>query len=76
MFFEKNYISKTVKIGGMSCNHCKNRIETAFKALDEVKSIDVSLENNTAVITLKKNLSDEVIRNTIEDLGFSFEGVE
>lgn len=76
MLFEKNYINKTIKIGGMSCNHCKSRVEKALGELKEVKSVEVNLENKTALIVLKKQLSDEVIKNTIEQLGFSFEGVE
>ena len=76
MLFEKNYINKTIKIGGMSCNHCKNRVETALKKLSEVKSVEVNLEDKTALIVLKKDLSNEIIKNTIECLGFSFVGVE
>ncbi len=76
MLFEKNYISKTVKIGGMSCNHCKARVEKALGELKEVKSVEVNLDKKTAIIVLKKVLNDEVIKDTIENLGFSFEGTE
>lgn len=76
MLFEKNYTNKTVRIGGMSCEHCKARVEKGLGELKEVKSVEVNLENKTALIVLKKELSEDVIKNTIEDLGFSYEGVE
>jgi len=76
MIFGKTLITKKVKIGGMSCNHCKSRVEKAFLDLKDVKSIEVDLENKIATIVLKKQLSDDIIKTTIEDLGFTFDGMQ
>jgi len=76
MLFEKNYINKVVKIGGMSCNHCKARVEKALSDLKDVKSVEVDLENKIAKLILKKDISKDVLKSTIEDIGFQFEGIE
>lgn len=76
MLFNKKEINKKVKVGGMSCEHCKLRVENALKNLNEVKSVNVDLENKIANIKLKKDISEDIIKNTIDDLGFTFEGIE
>lgn len=76
MFFEKNYINKTIKIGGMSCNHCKARVEKALNDLKSVKSVEVDLENKNAKLVLKQDIDESVLKNAIEEIGFSYEGIE
>lgn len=39
-----------IKIKGMSCNHCVASIQKALSALEGVKSVDVSLENEMATV--------------------------
>lgn len=71
MLFKKKNIKKVMKIDGMSCNHCKNKIEKGVNELKEVKKVTVDLENKTATIILKKELNNNMIKSTIEELGFS-----
>lgn len=67
---------KTVKIEGMSCSHCTARVAAAFMGLDGVENAEMSLENKTAVLTLSKDVSDDVIRETVDDTGFDVVGIE
>ncbi len=76
MLFGKKLTTKKVKIGGMSCNHCKARVEKAFLDMKEVKSAEVDLENKLASLVLKKPIDEDIIKATVENLGFSFEGIE
>ena len=62
--------TKTVKINGMQCNHCKMRIENVLNSMDEVSSVTVSLEYKSAVIKLNSELDDAKIKEAIEDIGF------
>ena len=39
---------RTMHIEGMSCNHCKMRVEQALRAVDGVAGAEVSLEKKTA----------------------------
>ena len=63
-------MEKTVKIEGMMCTHCSGHVKKALEALDGVVSAEVSHEKGNAVITLSKELSDEVITKAIEDEGY------
>ena len=76
MLFGKELTTKKVKIGGMSCNHCKSRVEKAFLDMKEVKSAEVDLENKLASLVLKKQIGEDIIKATVENLGFTFEGIE
>lgn len=67
---------KTVKIEGMSCGHCTARVSVALMGLDGVENAEMSLENKTAVLTLSKDVSDDIIRETVDDTGFDVVGIE
>lgn len=61
---------KTIFIEGMSCGHCSKRVEKTLKSINGVKSVSVSLEEKKAEVILKKDISDEILKTTIEDIGF------
>lgn len=60
------------RIDGMSCNHCKNSVEKALKALDNIENVEVILGKKEAVVTGAPN--DEIVKKTVEELGFEFKG--
>lgn len=62
-------MNKTLKIEGMSCQHCVKRIEKALNALKGVQAT-VSLENKSAQLIIKKAIDEKLIRSAIEDLGY------
>ena len=68
MFNKK--IEKVISIEGMRCNGCATRVANTLNALKEVKDVKVSLEDKCALVTLKKELSDEAITEAITNLGF------
>lgn len=63
-------INKTIFISGMKCEGCATRVQKALSLIDGVKSCVVSLENGSAVLTLSKDVSDLVLQEIIENLGF------
>lgn len=65
-----NKIIKTIFIEGMSCGHCSKRVEETLKSVNEVKSVSVSLEEKRAEVVLKKDISIEILKTAIEDIGF------
>jgi len=69
-----NKITKTIFIEGMSCGHCSKRVEEALKSIDGVKSVSVSLEDKKAEVILKKDIANEILKSTIEDIGFEVIG--
>lgn len=62
-------MTKNIIIEGMSCGHCSGRVEKALNALDGVTA-KVSLADKTATVQLSKEISDEQLRKTIEDVGY------
>ena len=65
-----NNFTKTVNIEGMSCNHCKMTVEKALGTIDGVTNVDVSWENKNAVIESTKEISNDVIKQVIDEAGF------
>ena len=64
---EDKRMTKTMKIEGMMCGHCEARVKKCLEALAEVEEAIVSHEAGTAVVTLSAELSDEVLKKTVED---------
>lgn len=64
---EVNEMTKTMNIKGMMCGHCEAAVKKALEALPEVASAEVSHEKGTAVITLEKEIADDVLKKTVED---------
>ena len=64
---EVNEMTKTMNIKGMMCGHCEAAVKKALEALPEVVSAEVSHEKGTAVVTLEKEIADDVLKKTIED---------
>ena len=64
---EVNEMTKTMNIKGMMCGHCEAAVKKALEALPEVASAEVSHEKGTAVVTLEKEIADDVLKKTIED---------
>lgn len=60
-------------IEGMACKHCSARVEKALNALDGVTAT-VDLSAGTATVT--GNASAEVLRETVEALGFTVVSIE
>lgn len=67
---EETAMKKTVYINGMMCSHCTAHVQKALGALDGVESVEVSLEDKKAVLTLNKNVDDAVIKNAVREAGY------
>lgn len=65
-----NKIEKTIKIDGMSCMHCVKKVEQALKAIAEIKSVKVDLEEKAAKIILKKEIENSIIEEAVQEAGF------
>jgi len=69
--FGNEKIVKTIKIDGMSCMHCVKKVEDALKKVKGIKQVEVNLEEKKATVTMKQEVSNEELKNTIEDLGYN-----
>lgn len=67
---------RIVHIKGMMCPHCENTVKKALESVDGISNADVSHEKGTAVITLIKDISDDIIAKNVTDKGYEFVSVE
>ena len=67
---ENNGMEKVLKIEGMMCMHCEAHVKKALEALDGVESVVASHEKGTAVINLSADVSDELLKKTVEEEGY------
>lgn len=69
-------MKKTMKITGMMCPHCSGRVKKCLEALDGIESAEVSHESGTAIVSMTTPLSDEMLKKTVEDQGYTVTGIE
>lgn len=67
---EKKKMTKTMKIEGMMCPHCEARVKQVLEELPEVESVVASHEKGTAELILNKEISDEILKKTVEEQGY------
>lgn len=63
-------MKQTVKIKGMSCNHCKMAVEKAIKKINGVNNVNVSLFLKEAEIDTNNAIDAGVIEQAIKDAGY------
>lgn len=64
-------MEKTLKIEGMMCHHCEARVKNTLEAMDGVVQADVSHEKGTAIVTLSKDIANDVLKEAVEDQGYT-----
>lgn len=59
-----------LKVNGMECGGCENRVENALKNIEGIESVSANHENGIVKITLNKEIEQNLIEETIENLGY------
>lgn len=61
-----------IRISGMSCTGCENRVENVLKNIENVESVNANY--NTGIVEIVtnniKDLDIDMIKETLEDLGY------
>ena len=73
---ETRTMEKTLKIEGMMCQHCEMHTKNALEAVDGVEKAAVSHEKGTAVVTLTHDVPDAVLREAVQQQGYTVTGIE
>jgi copper chaperone CopZ len=63
-------MKKQLSIEGMSCKHCVNHVTEALKDVTGVSNVSVSLSDKKAVIDVKEDISDAVLKKAVEEVGY------
>ena len=64
---ENKSMEKTMEIKGMMCGHCEAAVKKALEKIQGVEEAVVSHEKGTAIVKMSEEVSDEVLKNTVED---------
>jgi len=68
---EKKVMTKTLKIEGMMCPHCEARVKKTLEEIENIESADVSHTEGTAVVTFVTPVADDVLKNAVEEQGYT-----
>ena len=60
-----------IKVEGMVCNGCENRVQNVIKQIEGVEKVIAKHEDGTVAIILNKEIDNEIIKEKIEDIGFT-----
>lgn len=65
-------IIKTITVGidGMTCQHCRTRVENALNEMPGI-SARVNLKKKEARISMDREIENNTIKDTIENAGYS-----
>lgn len=69
-------MEKRIIIEGMSCEHCKANVTRVLLSIENVKSVDVILEKGIAIVQMDEEVADEILKEKIEEIGFTVVSVE
>ena len=73
---EKKNMEKTIEINGMMCGHCEMTVKKALEAIDGVDNAVVSHDNGTAVVSLSKEVSNDVLKKAVEDKDYTVTNIK
>ncbi len=59
-----------IKVNGMMCAGCENRVQNAINLLVGISNVTANHEEGTVKILAQENVSLDDIKGAIEDLGF------
>lgn len=64
----------TLQVNGMMCTGCENRIKNAVGNIDGVKSAIADHTTGKVTVITDNDLSKEVIKEALEDIGYEVVG--
>lgn len=60
-----------IKVEGMVCNGCENRVQNALKTIEGVEKVVADYRNGTVTVTTNDKVEIDALKYKIEDIGFS-----
>ena len=73
---EEQLMERTMHIEGMMCPHCEGRVKNTLEAIEQVESAVVSHQAGTAVVTLKSEISNDVLKEAVEKQGYPVTSID
>ena len=73
---ENKTMTKTMKINGMMCPHCEAHTVKALEAIDGVEKAVASHVEKNAVVTLSKDVDNDVLKKAVEEAGYEVVSID
>lgn len=68
-------MKKKILLEGMSCKHCVNHVTEALKEIGAT-DVEVNLDKKLATAEVREDITDEVIKAAIEEVGYEVISIE
>lgn len=68
---EESYMTKTMVIEGMMCGHCEARVKKTLEKVDGVASAVADHKAGTAIVTLDKEIDDNLLKQVVEEQDYA-----
>ena len=62
-----------LKINGMMCEGCENRVKSAVSLIEGVENVDANHNTGMVTVTTKEDLDISKIKEKIIDIGYEIE---
>ena len=62
-----------IKVKGMMCGGCENRVKNAVGTIDGVESVEADFKTGIVKVIGGEAVKRQMIENAIEDIGFEIE---
>ena len=59
-----------LKVKGMVCNGCENRIKNALENMEGIKNVVADHISGIVTVTANNDVSEDKMKEKIEDIGF------
>lgn len=60
----------TIKVEGMVCEGCENRVKNALKLVEGVKEVEANHVEGIVKVSAAEEVKEKELKEKIEDLGF------
>ena len=60
----------SIKVNGMMCNGCENRVQNALKTIEGVENVVADHTSGMVTVTCHNEISENTIKEKIEDIGY------
>lgn len=67
-------VEKEIKIEGMTCNHCVERVRRALYSVEGVSHVEVSLQEGLAKVKMSQELPFHLLKSAVEEWGYRVAG--
>lgn len=57
-------------VNGMMCGGCENRVKNAIKNIEGVENVTADHNTGKVILISNNEVSEEIIKETLEDIGY------